>query len=129
MALAPVACALALALPASAGPRLLAADAAPSAPAGGERERVGPQGKTARQLITDSDRNGDGRLTVDEFPGPPQTFQKLDGDADGFVTIAEFEAFWSYAFGFGQGSAAGQGTAGGGAAIPAAAPEGARPDR
>ena len=35
------------------------------------------------------DKNGDGKLSKDEFAGPPQAFDRLDSDKDGFVTMPE----------------------------------------
>jgi Ca2+-binding EF-hand superfamily protein len=40
----------------------------------------------------EADKNGDGKVSKEEFPGPPERFARLDKDADGFVTIQEFEA-------------------------------------
>jgi hypothetical protein len=66
--------------------------AAPAAAADGEK--VGPRGLTARQVVSNSDRDGDGRLARDEFRGPPQKFRMLDRDGDGFLTREEIEAGW-----------------------------------
>ena len=35
------------------------------------------------------DKNGDGKLSRDEFAGPPLLFDRLDADHDGFVTMQE----------------------------------------
>jgi hypothetical protein len=67
----------------------------PASPAtAGAGEKVGPRGLTARQVIANGDRDGDGRLARDEFRGPPQKFRMLDADGDGFVTREEIEARW-----------------------------------
>jgi len=58
------------------------------------QEVVGPRGLTARQIVGNLDRDGDRRISRDEFRGPPQRFSAIDGDDDGFLTAAELEAFW-----------------------------------
>jgi Ca2+-binding EF-hand superfamily protein len=35
------------------------------------------------------DKNGDGKLSKDEFQGPPALFERLDADKDGFLTRKE----------------------------------------
>jgi len=35
------------------------------------------------------DKNGDGKVSRDEFPGPPQFFDRLDANGDGFVDILD----------------------------------------
>jgi len=35
------------------------------------------------------DKNGDGKVSRDEFPGPPQFFDRLDANGDGFITEDE----------------------------------------
>ena len=39
------------------------------------------------------DKNGDGKVSQDEFRGPPQRFKLIDSDNDGFVTKEEFSSF------------------------------------
>ena len=39
------------------------------------------------------DRNGDGKLSADEFPGPQ--FKQMDKNGDGFVTLEEARAFYA----------------------------------
>ncbi|MHA2621091.1 MAG: EF-hand domain-containing protein [bacterium JZ-2024 1] len=38
------------------------------------------------------DRNGDGKISKDEFPGKPERFTALDTNADGFITKEELQA-------------------------------------
>ncbi len=38
------------------------------------------------------DRDGDGKLSPEEFPGPPGLFDRLDTDSDGKLSPAEAEA-------------------------------------
>ena len=40
----------------------------------------------------EADKNGDGKVSKEEFPGAAERFARLDKDADGFVTIEEFQA-------------------------------------
>jgi Ca2+-binding EF-hand superfamily protein len=35
------------------------------------------------------DKDGDGKISKDEFPGPAQFFERLDANSDGFVTMQE----------------------------------------
>jgi AhpC/TSA family protein/EF hand domain-containing protein len=37
------------------------------------------------------DKNGDGKITEDEFAGPPELFERLDRDHDGKITKADFD--------------------------------------
>jgi len=39
------------------------------------------------------DKNNDGKVSKDEFSGPPQLFQRLDKNGDGLLTKDEHEAF------------------------------------
>lgn len=57
-------------------------------------ERVGPRGLTASQIIANTDRDGDGRLSKTEFRGPPPAFPLIDANKDGFLTKQEIEGRW-----------------------------------
>jgi hypothetical protein len=37
------------------------------------------------------DKNGDGKITEEEFGGPPELFERLDRDRDGKITAADFD--------------------------------------
>lgn len=39
------------------------------------------------------DENGDGRVSRQEFLGPPNRFDMIDADKDGFLTVEEITAF------------------------------------
>jgi len=39
------------------------------------------------------DKNGDGKISQDEFPGAPQFFDRLDANGDGFITEDEIGRF------------------------------------
>lgn len=43
-------------------------------------------------ILTDWDTDGDGRISSTEFHGPPDHFDHLDADADGFLTTEELAA-------------------------------------
>jgi acetyl esterase len=46
------------------------------------------------QIIRNNDRNGDGKLSREEFPPQgQQLFDRIDADKDGFVTLEEARAF------------------------------------
>jgi acetyl esterase/lipase len=62
------------------------ASGAPGAPAG---ERGIP---SFDDILQRFDTNKDGKISHDEFRGPPALFDRLDRDKDGFVTRAEHEA-------------------------------------
>jgi hypothetical protein len=44
-------------------------------------------------LATHFDKNGDGKITREEFAGPADLFDRLDRDGDGVLTAADFD--WS----------------------------------
>ena len=46
---------------------------------------------TFEQVLAHDDTNKDGRVTKDEFKGPPQLFQRLDRNGDGVLTKEDFE--------------------------------------
>ena len=48
-----------------------------------------PTVPVAQNPIQRNDRDGDGRLSRHEFPGPPHAFQRLDRNGDGFLTLQE----------------------------------------
>lgn len=75
---------------------------------GGERRREGQgQRPSAAQIISQNDKDGDGKLSRDEAPEPMKAyFDAADTDKDGFVTSAELGA--------GMRAARGGGASGGG---------------
>ena len=48
-----------------------------------------PAAGQAGPPIMQHDRNGDGKISQDEFPGPKHIFKRLDRYSDGFVTLRE----------------------------------------
>lgn len=54
---------------------------------------TGQQGPTAEQRIRAMDRNRDGRVSREQFRGPPPAFGRIDRNADGYLTAAELGAF------------------------------------
>lgn len=50
-----------------------------------------PNPDELRQRFKDADKNGDGKVTKDEFPGPAERFDVLDRNKDGAVTADEIE--------------------------------------
>ena len=61
---------------------------AQGAPAPGARRGIPWAVVTGRD-----DKNNDGKVSKDEFSGPPQLFQRLDQNGDGMLTREEHEAF------------------------------------
>lgn len=57
-------------------------------PTPGQPERRGPP-PPLLMMFQRLDRNGDGRIGPEEFPGPPEVFRRLDRDGDGFLTPGE----------------------------------------
>ncbi len=51
-----------------------------------------PQRSLLADRFTQLDRNGDGKISADEFPGPQ--FKQMDKNDDGFVTLGEVKAFY-----------------------------------
>ena len=52
-------------------------------------EAGGSDASAADMAMKRFDRNGDGKVSQDEWPGPPQMFKELDADSDGFVSKEE----------------------------------------
>ena len=63
------------------------AEQRPNRPATGRPRRIPWQAIVSRQ-----DTDKDGKISKDEFRGPPRLFDRLDRDADGYVTIEEHDA-------------------------------------
>ncbi len=51
-----------------------------------------PRGLTWERVREREDRNQDGKVTADEFGGPPTLFQQLDRNRDGELTASDFES-------------------------------------
>lgn len=68
----------------SNGDGAIDADEAPQRP---PRHRPDP-----KELMTDFDEDGDGQLSLEEFPGPDHHFERLDSDGDGVLTSEELLA-------------------------------------
>lgn len=41
------------------------------------------------ERVKQMDKNGDGKVSAEEFPGPPPLFERIDADKDGFITKEE----------------------------------------
>ncbi len=52
---------------------------------------VGVPGHGLDHMFADHDANKDGKISKDEFPGPDEIFDRIDGDDDGFISEAEAE--------------------------------------
>ena len=59
----------------------------------GEAPRRPPRGIPGQEeMPADFDTDGDNLLSLDEFPGPPDHFETLDSDADGYLSSEELLA-------------------------------------
>lgn len=45
------------------------------------------------KMVRRMDENGDGKISRQEFLGPPNRFDMIDADKDGFLTVGEIKAF------------------------------------
>ena len=56
----------------------------------GERGADGERrGFSFEALLQNADKDGDGKISAEEWPGRPEMFQRLDPDGDGFMTAEE----------------------------------------
>jgi Ca2+-binding EF-hand superfamily protein len=54
--------------------------------------RAGPPGVPGPRMFQRFDKNGDGKVARDEFPGNDENFRGMDKNGDGFVTEDEIDA-------------------------------------
>ncbi|HYR59196.1 MAG TPA: hypothetical protein VEO95_11220, partial [Chthoniobacteraceae bacterium] len=78
----------ALATESTADPAALARDPRAGASPPGARRGIPWEAILARD-----DKNKDGKISREEFSGPPALFDRLDRNHDGFITREEHEAF------------------------------------
>lgn len=57
------------------------------------QQSSGPTGSTLAERVMQLDRNSDGKVSSEEYPGP--SFQQIDKDHDGFVTMDEVRAHYT----------------------------------
>jgi hypothetical protein len=65
-------------------------------PGGKLKDQPAPRKRTGRSLqeiFRNADRDGDGRLSAEEFP-QPRVFQNVDANGDGFATLEEVRAYY-----------------------------------
>lgn len=62
-----------------------------------EATTASAQGRDPHRAVANHDVNGDGKVSRDEWRGPPNRFRQIDTDGDGFLTAAEFARFWGVA--------------------------------
>ena len=72
----------------TADPSMLARDPRKDPPPGGGR-----RGPSWEAVIGHDDKNKDGKVSQEEFSGPPQLFKLLDQNSDGLLEQSEHEAF------------------------------------
>ena len=80
------------------------------APGGGKGmggEALTPEQITAR--FKEQDKNGDGKIGKDEWPGRPEMFARIDKDGDGAISPQEFEGAMRFMAAMGGGGAGGGG--------------------
>ena len=79
------------------------------APGGGKGmggEALTPEQITAR--FKEADKNGDGKVSKDEWPGRPEGFARVDKDGDGAISPQEFEAAMRFMAAMGGGGGGGE---------------------
>jgi len=55
----------------------------------GQRPQQRPQGGSGGNFMNQLDRDGDGRVSKNEFPGPDHIFKRLDRDGSGYIEAGE----------------------------------------
>lgn len=64
-----------------------------AAPQGGQQQQIPAQQispeERAKRMFQRFDKNGDGKISQEEFPGPPERFKALDKNGDGSLTEDE----------------------------------------
>ncbi len=56
------------------------------------RRRGGPRTRDPQEMLKRMDKDGDGKISKEEFTGPERFFERMDADKDGFVTAKELAA-------------------------------------
>jgi hypothetical protein len=74
-------------------------------------------GQPPEIMIQKQDKDGDGRISRDEWRGPPEKFDKIDQDRDGFLSLEELN---------GRDQAGAPAQSGGGPPVGAAGPAGCK---
>ena len=68
-----------------------------ASPAGGGAAEIAQMGgggpPSPEKMVQRMDENGDGKISRQEFLGPPDRFKMIDVDKDGFLTVDEIKAF------------------------------------
>jgi hypothetical protein len=67
---------------------------ATNAPGRPEPKPGARRGPSWEAVLARDDKNHDGKISREEFHGPPQLFDRLDRNHDGFITREEHEAFF-----------------------------------
>jgi HlyD family secretion protein len=68
----------------------------PAAEEQADAQPAAPPRPNAAQIIQQSDKDGDGKLSKDEAQGPlSENFDAVDGDKDGFISSSEMSAAFS----------------------------------
>lgn len=73
----------------SNGDGAIDADEAPQGPPQGPPNGPPPN---PEEMLTEFDEDGNGVLSLSEFPGPDHHFERLDSDNDGTITAEELKA-------------------------------------
>jgi|GEM_PF-2909794 len=78
--------------PLALGVMMIASAVAQDRQRGEGRQRGERHGRGPGQMLKQMDKDGDGKISKEEFSGPERFFDRMDADKDGFITEKELAA-------------------------------------